>query len=276
MIFMNIPYAEYVIPNNWIGQYQMWENMQQDTSATDSSTVLQMFDTLAQGSRYAFLSNIEADISNGDFADATTLLNSGRDTIPDVDSDIATNVRLADNASSTFIVENYMTFYREYINYIQGTLANSDSLQIMALAQLCPEINGTVVYQARALYSFIYNDLSMFNDDSCVNADTVDIAERHSSPMINTQDKPGAKLIQQYTLLPNPNNGNMMLKQSISDEQPVVTEIWDAIGKNIFTQNIVFNSDNYNLQLGNISPGVYIMQLRDGKGNEFRFKFVVE
>ncbi len=273
---MNIPYAEYVIPNNWIGQYQMWENMQQDTSATDSSTVLQMFDTLAQGSRYAFLSNIEADISNGDFADATTLLNSGRDTIPDVDSDIATNVRLADNASSTFIVENYMTFYREYINYIQGTLANSDSLQIMALAQLCPEINGTVVYQARALYSFIYNDLSMFNDDSCVNADTVDIAERHSSPMINTQDKPGAKLIQQYTLLPNPNNGNMMLKQSISDEQPVVTEIWDAIGKNIFTQNIVFNSDNYNLQLGNISPGVYIMQLRDGKGNEFRFKFVVE
>jgi hypothetical protein len=81
---------------------------------------------------------------------------------------------------------------------------------------------------------------------------------------------------QEYQFSPNPNNGNMILKQSISDEQPVVTEIWDAIGKNIFTQNIVFNSDNYNLQLGNISPGIYIMQLRDSKGNEFRFKFVVE
>ena len=263
----------YVIPNNWIGQYQVWENMQQDTSATDSSVVLQMFDTLAQGSRYAFLTSIEADISNGDFADATTLLNSGRDTIPDMDSDIVTNVRLADDATATPIVENYMNFYREYINYVNGTLSASDSLQIMALAQLCPEINGTVVYQARALYSFIYNDLSMFNDDSCVNTDTVDIAARHGiSPAVPK----GVGVMQRYTLLPNPNNGNMMLKQSISDEQPVVTEIWDAVGRNIFKQNINFIGSNYNLQIGSVSPGIYLMQLRDSKGNEFRFKFVVE
>ena len=35
MIFMNIPYAGYVIPNNRIGQYQVLENMQTDSEAAE-------------------------------------------------------------------------------------------------------------------------------------------------------------------------------------------------------------------------------------------------
>ncbi len=263
----------YVIPNNWIGQYQVWENMQQDTSATDSSVVLQMFDTLAQGSRYAFLTSIEADISNGDFADATTLLNSGRDTIPDMDSDIVTNVRLADDATATPIVENYMTFYREYINYVNGTLSGSDSLQILALSQLCPEINGTVVYQARALYSFIYNDLSMFNDDSCVNTDTVDIAARHGiSPTLSN----GEVIAQKYSLIPNPNNGNFTIMQTIKDEMPVKAEILNSVGMNVYKGNLLFNAGIDKLQMLNTIPGLYLLRLTDNKGQKYLIKFVVE
>ncbi len=102
--------------------------------------------------------------------------------------------------------------------------------------------------------------------------DTTYIAERHGPPATNTQED---KNTQQYTLYPNPNAGNLILLQKIADTQPVATEIWDAMGRNINKQNLTFTGGSYNLQLGRIAPGVLI-QMRDSIGRSFEFKFVVE
>ncbi len=70
------------------------------------------------------------------------------------------------------------------------------------------------MFQARALYSEIYNNLTIFNDDSCMDADTKYIAARHNP---NPSIKPAKSDVQKYSLMPNPNNGNIILRQLIPD-----------------------------------------------------------
>jgi hypothetical protein len=49
----------------------------------------------------------------------------------------------------------------------------------------------------------------------------------------------------------------------------------DALGRIIYRGEQTFNDKKANLQIGNISPGMYLLKLIDGKGQRFNFKFVV-
>jgi uncharacterized protein YjdB len=273
-----IPYPYNSVASNWMGQFALWNSMQVDTTITDSSTVLHVFDSIAEsGSRYAYLTDIATQIELGNFDSATTMLGYNIDSMANTDTDVVTGVRMADNTDADNIVINYQNFFGLYIKYMDTLLTSTDSLSILALAQLCPERNGTVVYQARALYSFIYNDLSMFNDDSCITADTSYIAERHSKPTV-----PGDSSItqvnagQQYKLYPNPSHGLITVLQNVPDKLPVHAEIWNGWGMSIYKSDLLFNGSIDQIRLANVTPGLYLLKLTDSEGRKFIFKFVEE
>jgi hypothetical protein len=81
---------------------------------------------------------------------------------------------------------------------------------------------------------------------------------------------------QSYKLYPNPNGGTFTLQQMVSDGEPVQIEAWDAIGQSIYNQQAVFSAQRLQLQLGDMLPGLYMLQLTDSKGLKYSFKFVVE
>ncbi len=276
-VFVNIaqqgiPYTCNIIPNNWMGQYKLWETLQLDSGLLDSSVVLAKFDTMAANTRYALLTGIETYLAAEDYTDALTLLNSGRDTIPDTSNDYITNVRLADDASATYIVENYMSYFRLYLNYMRASLSSTDSLQLMALAQLCPQRNGTVVYQARALYSFIYNDFSMFNDDSCINIDSTYVAERQNGSnfivnnKLNNLDKIGG-----YVVYPNPSGGHFLIQQKMTDNQPVKIDVYDVFSQKMYSDVVRFNNQVYLLDLTGRPPGTYFLRIQDFDNKLYSF-----
>jgi len=266
-----ILYPNNVIPNNWIGQFATWQNIVADTTILDSSTVLSVFASLAENSRYAYLTNLDAAVATGDFHDAWTMLGYNIDSMANTSVDSVSQVRMADNLASDFIVQNYQQFYELYMKYAEHRLHGADSLAIFGLASLCPEINGTVVYQARSLYSAVYNDLSTFNDDSCMDIDSSYSAERHANSntvLTNNGD-------QNYILYPNPNDGNLSLQQLITDTKPVSVEISDIVGQSIYKEKLLFNGNSINLQLGTLIPGMYLLELTDNENRSFKFKFVV-
>jgi hypothetical protein len=274
MAQQEVPYDYDILPSNWIGQFKLWNALLADSSMVDSSGVFYVFDSLAQNSRYAYLTDIETQIAEGNFDSAITMMGYNIDSMTNTNMDSVTQVRMADGVAADYIVENYLNFYSLYMKYITNSLSGTDSAAVMGLAGLWPQENGTVVYQARALYSAIYNDLSVFNDDSCMSLDSTYIGERHSNPQSGglVQNNGG----QVYKLFPNPNNGNLSLSQLIPDIQLVNVNIWDALGRNIYKQSLTFTSTTQTLQLGNILPGIYLMKLTDGKGRNFIFKFTVE
>jgi hypothetical protein len=133
-------------------------------------------------------------------------------------------------------------------------------------------MNGSAVFQARALYSEIYNALSIFNDDSCLDVDTNYIAERHNTnPSIHqtTTDN------QRYSIYPNPNDGNFLLQQFVLDNNPVQIKIFDAIGRNIYSDEMLFTNAKGNLNMSNYVSGMYLLEISDSKNRVFRFKFVI-
>jgi len=150
-----------------------------------------------------------------------------------------------------------------------------DTAMVEALADLCPSTDGLVVYSARGLYNVLHNDNRIF-DDNCIDADS---AARHANDGGHTiQQAVGAEGIagQQYSLYPNPNDGNLTLLQAQTDKQPVQAEILTAIGSRIDGQMLHFNQNITRLHLANIIPGLYLLKLTDSYGKVYNLKFVVE
>jgi len=263
-----------LIPNNWIGQYALWNSILSDTTLVDSSAALAVFASLAQSSRYAYITTMENLLINGNYDSVTTMLGYNIDSMANTSWDSVTQVRLADSTGADNIVQNYQNFFGLFMKYATASLSSSDSLAILALAQLCPERNGTVVFQARSLYSQIYNDLSMFNDDSCLDVDSGYVAARHSDNGNNNKIN-ATTGNQNYSIHPNPNDGNFVLLQYIPDNEPVKIRIYDEIGRSIYNQDLQFSNSKGQLNLVNYVPGIYLLEITDGKNRIFRFKFVI-
>jgi len=182
---------------------------------------------------------------------------------------------MADATTADAIVVNYRTYYQMYLHYLENVMSSADSAEVTTLANLCPITGGKCVYQARALYDMIYDTLVFF-PNNCPDTVVFDsIAERHSAPPLPKGDT-ATNGNQQYTLYPNPNNGNFVLQQNIADQQPVISEIWDVTGRSIYKGDLHFETRTTTLQMVNEMPGLYLLQLTDSKGRMFKLKFVVE
>jgi len=188
---------------------------------------------------------------------------------------------MADDTTADNIVANYRQFYQLYINFLDSTLNSGDTAAITTMANLCPLTNGDVVFKARALYDVVNNVLQLF-PSGCADTIRIDsMLERHSAPgsASLTAGSPKGDTVanygQQYVLFPNPNSGNFTLQQGVADQQPVIAEMWDVTGRNIYKDYLHFDALTTNLQVVNAVPGFYLLQLTDSKGRMFKFKFVV-
>jgi hypothetical protein len=261
-----------------MGQYTIWEALQKDGTLADSSTILTAFSLMANNSRFSLFTKIETAIDTGDIATAQALLDAyGKDDLNNNQVDTTTGVQMADDTTADNIVINYRQFYQLYINYADSALSGSDSAAIETMAKLCPITNGAVVYKARALYDIVFDTLRFFQSNCGDDVVFDSSAARHGAPQLSQ----GGSIVQvgsgeKYTLYPNPNDGTFILHQSVADDNPVQVEVWDAVGRTIFKEEVGFvNSSSY-MAIKNVMPGLYLLQVTDNDGKKFKFKFAVE
>jgi hypothetical protein len=174
------------------------------------------------------------------------------------------------------VVENYIDVYSLYLRYMQDTLTGDDSTKLTTIANLCPAIEGTIVYMARGLYSTVTGQVVNY-DDACLSVDTS--SGKHSNPAINPVIKninDATNAGQNYTLQPNPNNGNFTVSQKITDNTTTKLQVWNATGRVVISGNIQFTGGNATIHIPDAIPGLYLLQLTDNSGNSFTRKFVVE
>jgi hypothetical protein len=249
--------------------------MQDDSSVVyvalaDSSDLLSEFRTMADNSRFQYLGDVESKIAEGSLEEAQTALNSVPAGNPQTDE--ATGVFVADYIEADGIVSNYTNFYQVLLNYYGGSMSAGDSAEVVTLANLCPFTNGEVVYKARAFYNIIYDDGGSWDDDSACGGQFV----IHDGGGRKVQGGVQSVLpTQQYSLYPNPNNGNINLIQKVIDENPVNIEVLNAEGQSVFKGTLPFAQGTAPLHLQNLSPGLYLIQLRDATGKSYTLKFVV-
>ena len=79
-----------------------------------------------------------------------------------------------------------------------------------------------------------------------------------------------------YTLYPNPAQGLVSIEQSIAVDQTSAVRVLNYAGQTTFAGSISFIGGKAQLDLGNVAPGVYLVEMRDKQGVTTTFKVVVE
>jgi hypothetical protein len=162
------------------------------------------------------------------------------------------------------------------MNYLDTALSSSDSTAIVTLANLCPNTDGAIVYNARALYAAAYNDHSVWDEDLPCNTYTGERGSIHQSktpaPGLNTLTNSKQQV---YSLYPNPASGMIYIQQSADDKEPVQAEIWNSEGKSVYKQTLLFRQKTASINTGCLLPGLYLLQLTDHGGNSYTLKFIL-
>jgi len=191
------------------------------------------------------------------------------------DSDAVTGVVMADDTAANEVVHHYKRYYRLLLRLHDSTMNADDSTEVITLANMCPFVDGSVVYNARALYSYIYQDPRMFSDIGCEPEDRSSIAESRTSKIDSTVNS-GVIGDQSYILYPNPSNGYITIQQKVGDNNPVQAEVLNVTGMSVYKGLLHFENGITSLSMYNKVPGLYLLQLTDTKGNQFMLKFVIE
>jgi hypothetical protein len=260
----------------WIAQMSAWQAMLADSTIADSSADLLEFKTLAASSRYAWLTQIADNIANGNYDAASSAMAEGMHAHTSVATDDATGVVMADGTGADYVVQNYLDVYRLAIKYGLDALTDADKAEVAELANLCPGIDGTIIYTARGLYSNVFGSLLALDDD-CVTGDTSysRSGQQPQQPIIrNINDL--SKSGQGYSLQPNPNNGNLTITQKIADNTPVKVQVWNATGAVVYSKNAQFESGKMQVHMTNSVPGLYLLQISDNFGATFTRKFIIQ
>jgi len=187
-----------------------------------------------------------------------------------VDSDAVTGAVMADGPDANEVVHHYKRYYHLLIKYRRDTLTTADSAEVATLANMCPYVDGTVVYKARGLYNRIY-PIRTFSDLGCEDSDP----ETPESRKSNTSGSDVATE-QGYMLYPNPSDGNIMLQQKVPDNNPVRAEVYNATGASVYKGVFQFSGGLTSFTMHNKIPGVYVLHLTDSNANEFILKFTIE
>lgn len=251
----------------WMSQLSLYELGTIDPELRDSSAALDSFMNEAASSRFAWLTDIEKAINNDDFSTAQNLLDNPVSAMGRVV--VNGDLIITDYTDANEVVENYTNYYHAYLQFLQGTMTDSDSARIWSIAHKCPVKDGAVVYKARALQQRLSFDFIVYNDDSCEynNGSNYRIAPDATIT--------GGEGNNAYTLFPNPNNGSFVIKQSIAENKAVNLKVYNAIGSLVYQSKATFVNGQISVKLGQKAQGVYLVCIGDDKERTTCLRFII-
>jgi hypothetical protein len=176
-------------------------------------------------------------------------------------------VKVLDGCGGDSVFAHYKLFYELYQSYRDSTFNAGDSVSLCWLAALCPRIDGAVVFQARSLRVKLSNEVLTYPDD-CPDEDSSGGEMQFYERRMKSTD------VQQYMLVPNPNDGNITLLQKLADSKPVSIKVYNSVGAVVRSFNTAYESNTAMLHLNNIPAGLYYMILHNSAGQSYHLTFV--
>lgn len=149
----------------WLSDYQLYKHLVSDSELVDSSAMLQDFLTLAASSRYGYLNNIEKDLTRAYYNAAQCKINNTSLQAATGTAYGSTGAVVYDGTEGDSIVFTSLSFFQLFKNFAQDSLSGSDSAQITYIAYLCPNVYGPAVYEARSLFTMVWDQPQAWDDD---------------------------------------------------------------------------------------------------------------
>lgn len=199
--------------------------------------------------------------------------NTSVDVYHEIDSLLANgyiNAATAKNAQAS--QSNDITQTQNAYNalYINGISNQSDLDNLTSIADLCPQLYGNAVYQARALLQSI-TYVGKVYADSCDNSKVRKSVWLDDEPTsVSVADGVQAKLY------PNPNNGSFTLAYDLKALNTANVTIYDISGKLVYRKAIDNLETRININTMNLNNGIYFIQLSDDTKLLWTDKLVIQ
>ncbi|MBL7895557.1 MAG: T9SS type A sorting domain-containing protein [Bacteroidia bacterium] len=206
-------------------------------------------------SNAAFYNNY-ANTSIGKFAQAEKQAYNGANT--------QANATSSSVSSKVSVEDNYKTYFALYDKYKSGNLDETDLASLNSLANLCPGIDGPVIYQARALYQVVTKDVIVFKENCEQISNARQSKKSSTTPSVANWD---------VHLYPNPTSGELNIVSKNNSEQLMVI-IKDATGKIVNQNNLQVSDFISNLTL-NLENGLYLITITNNKNETTTKKLVI-
>jgi hypothetical protein len=175
---------------------------------------------------------------------------------------------LSNYAPANSIESNYHAFYKAMIGLQNnGSLNIPDSLSLITLASGCPQTDGLIIYQVRALYNTIFR-MNLVFEDHC------SLAYNYARPA-EEEKEPNSPLKQIFLLYPNPNSGSMFVSFSDPSVKEYIARIIDVRGKFILEKHIYAEGGVAQLDIA-LDNGMYFVSLMlPGEKNGSQQKIII-
>jgi hypothetical protein len=159
---------------------------------------------------------------------------------------------------------NYIQFYQLYIDYLESDDIYSDEYKssLISLASLCPADNGGCIYQARALYNVLYDDI--FETEECPPY----TGAKQRTILGDTETE-----VFDVSIYPNPTNSKINFVPSLNSNI-IEVHVLDITGRSILIERL--NTGNLpgtmNFQLSN---GLYLIKFISAKHEAVTKHFII-
>lgn len=178
----------------------------------------------------------------------------------------AANTKNAQASQSNDITQTQNAYNALYIN---GINSKADLDNLSSIADLCPQLYGNAVYQARAL-------LQSITYVGKVYADSCDNSKVRKEMWLD--DEPTSVSLTgdvQAKLYPNPNNGSFTLAYDLKKNNDAEVLIYDVTGKVVYKTSLD-NLDNMKqINTNNLHNGIYFIQLIHDKNLLWTDKLII-
>jgi hypothetical protein len=232
----------------YIGKTMTYRTIEADSAFKQASAGLSSFYSNSQNNSMKKFVEIENDLANRDFATAQNKLSS-------------LNVVHS-------IETNYKNFYLLYMKSKDTLFTVQDSVDLINLANLCPFVDGGVVYQARGLYNHYYNTYKVYRD-------TCAPSNANSRPA--KEGKKKIAVILKSELFPNPNDGTYTLKFNIQFlKQQVEILILDMMGRRISRELIYVAEGNEMHYRSTLINGTYLVKINLPDGTYDLHRLIID
>lgn len=156
------------------------------------------------------------------------------------------------SAANTLIQQNQQLINEALLKQAtgNGSFSATELTDLSQLANQCPLMYGTAVYQARALLCAIAKDQLVFNE----NCEVETKSRKAGSPEMDEE---------QISLFPNPNQGAMTLRYNICSTASLA--VYDISGRILYKQALNKEATRLDLQT-NLAEGIYIYSIINEQG----------
>ena len=79
-----------------------------------------------------------------------------------------------------------------------------------------------------------------------------------------------------FTLFPNPGNGNITITQSVEIDETMQVSVMNQVGAIVYTGSLNFSSGRAQMNISDVTPGIYLVLLQNKKGINQTFKVLIE